>query len=105
MRTIFAGIFFAIFFGASIAAAPEAAANEITFRVQHLDGRHGFIRFFSMDRPVQWPAPGRGYPLQDYKIHEYRLSCNTNEKICYGAWVQGSKGNQYWGAGIQGNNY
>jgi len=110
MRTMramgfFAGIFFAIFSVASIAVATDAAAETITFRVQHLDGRVGHIRFFSMDRQVQWPAPGQGYPLRDYGVHEYRLSCNRNERICYGAWVLGSGGNLYWGAGIHGNNY
>ena len=41
------------------------------------------------------------YVIKDWNEHTYRLSCEHGENICFGAWVEGSALNPYWGAGYR----
>jgi len=73
--------------------------SELTFLVE---SRYAFkmqIEFYSQDRKVAWPGNGQAFNINDYKTHVYKLSCNSGEKICYGAWPTGS-GSKYWGKGF-----
>jgi hypothetical protein len=85
-------------------AAPTGAiADKITFNVQSMAQQKAEIVFYSLDRRVHWPGPGpdRVYPLKDYGVHHFSLSCITNEKICYGAWTVPNR--QFtWGEGPGG---
>ena len=62
------------------------------------------VKFYSQDRNVSWPGRGKVYPIRDYELHSYNLSCQAGEKICYGAWTHpfdNSKASEYiyWGVG------
>ncbi len=57
------------------------------------------LEFYSQDYSRAWPGDGEVYILNDYDVHEYNLSCETGETICYGAWVRGNS-NRYWGVGL-----
>lgn len=83
---------------AAFVAPTSAAANTLTFRVQSMAAQRAQIVFYSQDRRHRWPASGRAYSLNDYDEHSFKLSCITNEKICYGAWT--TSGQQAsWGTG------
>lgn len=59
------------------------------------------VAFFSQDRDHVWPGGGQAYTLDDSKTHEIKLSCRSNEHICYGGWVTGNA-KLYWGRGADG---
>jgi hypothetical protein len=88
----------------AVLAAPTASrAEDMTFQVKSMSQDVVQIAFFSQDRRVRWPAPGRAYGLADYNEHDYKLGCINGEKVCYGAWVKGNS-NRYWGVGAEGKH-
>jgi hypothetical protein len=82
---------------ASSIAPTYAVADSMTFRVQSMAENKAQIAFYSQDRHVRWPGPGRAYSLNDYDKHEFSLNCISNEKICYGAWTSNDR--ITWGSG------
>jgi hypothetical protein len=79
----------------------KSMADNLTFRVQSMAQQRAQVVFFSQDRNVRWPGPGRAYTLSDYDTHSFKLNCLTREKICYGAWT--SPNQQFtWGTGPGG---
>ena len=78
--------------------APPAVADEIKWSVRSNHPNIVQLEFFSQDRDAAWPGGDRAYELKDSQFHDYSLSCQTGEKICFGAWVSGDS-SHYWGAG------
>jgi hypothetical protein len=79
-------------------ATTDAVAENLTFRVQSMASQKAQIVFYSQDRRIRWPGPGRAYSLNDYEEKSFPLSCITNEKICYGAWTTPNQ-KFTWGTG------
>lgn len=59
------------------------------------------LAFYSQDYDRAWPGGNEVYVLSDNAFHQFTLSCDAGETICYGAWVTGDI-NTYWGAGYGG---
>ena len=59
------------------------------------------LEFYSQDRDHVWPGDGDVYVIDDFDTHDYTLTCNKGEKICYGAWVR-NHSDSYWGSGYDG---
>ena len=76
-----------------------SGAGEMTWQVKSVYRHKVQIEFYSQDRKRAWPGGNRAYRLDDYEVHSFSLSCNSGEKICYGAWVVGDTGT-YWGVGM-----
>jgi len=72
--------------------------GDVTFNIECQSQYKIQLAFYSQDRNVAWPGNSRVYAINDYKTHQYKLRCNSGEKICYGAWVVG--GGEYWGSGM-----
>jgi hypothetical protein len=75
-----------------------ASADDLTFRIRSNYEFKVQVAFYSESRNVSWPEPGKAWNLDDFMVHEFKLSCIPGEKICYGAWVTGDA-TQYWGVG------
>lgn len=93
------GALLAVFLLGVMAWPATAAAGEMTWQVKSLYRHQVQIEFYSQDRKRAWPGGNRAYRLDDYEDHSFSLSCNTGEKICYGAWVVGDTGT-HWGVGM-----
>ena len=81
--------------------ATSASAEELTFRLRSNHPNVVDAEFYSQDRTAAWPGNGKVYSIDDSEPHSYKLSCRSGEKICYGAWVRGTR-TTYWGAGYGG---
>ncbi len=81
-------------------AAP-AKAESFLFSVQSEYPYIVHIAFYSDDRNWIWPNGDEVYILDDSQVHDYPLTCQYGEKICYGAWPKGSR-KTYWGVGPEG---
>ncbi len=90
---------------ASLLAAPPfatlASAAELVWRIQSEHPSVVSLEFYSQDRNRVWPGGGEVYVIKDWDTHTYSLTCNDDEKICYGAWVR-NESSTYWGAGSDG---
>ncbi len=99
MRTLRLLIVVAVAAMTSLFAVGSAHADEtFTFRVKSDYQYKVQIAFFSQSRNHVWPGPGRAFSLDDSQTQSFPLSCESGEKICYGAWVTGD-GNLSWGVG------
>lgn len=73
-------------------------AESLNFKMRSYHKNVVQLKFYSQNRPNEWPGNGKVYVLRDYDVHEHRLDCVKGEKICYGAWVEGAS-STYWGSG------
>lgn len=73
-----------------------ASAEELTWRVQSSYPYIVHFKLFSQDRNHVWPDTSRVWVLDDYDVHTLPISCQSGEKICYGAWPAGDT-STYWG--------
>jgi hypothetical protein len=78
--------------------AGPAVADTVTFRIKSNHENKVKVKFYSQDRNHVWPSTTTSYNLDDYAFHNFRLTCQQGEKICYGAWVVGNNAT-YWGVG------
>jgi hypothetical protein len=85
----------------AIAPVSVASAESMTFTVQSNYKYKVQVAFYSQTRKHEWPGNGEAYNLNDSEAHEYPLSCNEGEKVCFGGWVTGN-GKKYWGVGFNG---
>ena len=75
----------------------------IAFQIKNNHANAVSLSFYSQrDKSRTWPTDGKVYILRHSETQNYRLSCDVGETICYGAWVNGSLLNPYWGAGYGG---
>jgi hypothetical protein len=81
---------------------PSAAnADTMTFKLRSFSKYAVDVAFHSQNRRNVWPRPGKAYVLRDYKVTDYRLTCISGERICYGGTVRGDAAH-YWGVGANG---
>lgn len=78
-------------------AATTAQADTLTFKVKSDYDYEVRIAFYSKARNVNWPGGGKSWLIDDYDVTDYKLSCNRNEYICYGAWAVDD--DLHWGVG------
>ncbi|MCB9992991.1 MAG: hypothetical protein H6873_04955 [Hyphomicrobiaceae bacterium] len=81
-----------------------AVAGDVTFYIQSQHPNVVSLEFYSQDRNYVWPGNSQVYLLEDYDTHEFALSCNKGEKICFGAWVR-NRSDLYWGVGPNNAEY
>ena len=89
----------ALSLAAGLAWPATAAAGEMTWQVRSTHPNKVQIEFYSQQRKHAWPGGNRAYNLNDDEVHSFSLNCNSGEKICYGAWVNGNS-KTYWGVGM-----
>ena len=87
-----------VFIGGALVAPPEASAETMNWRVKSNYKYKVQLAFYSQSRSHEWPGGGDAYNLDDSDTHEYKLSCEDGEKICFGGWVTGNA-KRYWGVG------
>lgn len=80
----------------------ELEARSLTIEMQSLDRYRLQLEFYSQNYSRAWPGGGKIFPLGDSQFHTFRLNCQPGEKICYGAWRDGSPNGRYWGSGYNG---
>jgi len=94
-----------LIFAAAMSVAAIAPAAAVAAELQwHIRSEHDYavsLEFYSQDRNHVWPGNGEVYVIRDYDVHDYTLTCNNGEKICYGAWVRNDS-SSYWGSGYDG---
>jgi hypothetical protein len=74
----------------------------VSFRIRSTYPGSVAVQFrSSTDRRRFWPAFNRTYVIRDGNEQAYQLRCEQGETICFGAWVEGSALNRYWGGGYQ----
>ena len=104
MRLILNGVamltaYAAIALATTLLAPAPARAETLTFTVRSNHKNQVDIAFYSQNRKgFKWPADSRAWVLKDSEAHEFKLSCQRGETVCYGAWVRGSDAS-YWGVG------
>jgi hypothetical protein len=60
-----------------------------------------YVKMFSKSRTWVWPSSTTSWPLDDSEEHNFRLTCEVGEKICFGAfWADGRS----WGVGRYGRD-
>ena len=94
-----------LIFAAAMSVAAIAPAAAVAAELQwHVRSEHEYavsLEFYSQDRNHVWPGNDEVYVIRDYDVHDYTLTCNNGEKICYGAWVRNDS-SSYWGSGYDG---
>jgi hypothetical protein len=84
----------------------SACADELEVHVINRSPWEAQIEFKSQNRNHVWPGFGKAYTLDDSAEHTHTLSCQTGERICYGAWTVANgnlTGRHYWGDGHDHN--
>lgn len=76
-------------------------ADRVTFRFNKSYPGTVYVRLYSLDREQIWPASGKAYAIEDYGVQDISVQAKPGERICYGAWVSGSR-DDFWGAGKRG---
>src|ERR1700676_5265246 len=82
-----------------IASMAQAHAANVQFHILNSSPYNIQVRFFSKTRGVTWPGPHSGWNQNDHAVHDYNLSCNPGERICYGAWSMPNLADK-WGVGV-----
>lgn len=94
-----------LIFAAAMSVAAITPAAAVAAELQwHIRSEHEYavsLEFYSQDRNYVWPGNDEVYVIRDYEVHDYTLTCNNGEKICYGAWVRNDS-SSYWGSGYDG---
>jgi hypothetical protein len=90
--------------GFIVCGSAPAQADEMTWTITSKYQYKVQVAFYSRTRSHLWPANGQAWGLDDYAPHQFTLSCNAGEKICYGAWATGDA-TTYWGVGLDGKQY
>lgn len=93
-----------VFLVTLFSASGQGYAANLTFYLQSQHPNVVSLEFYSQDRNHVWPGNDQVYLLDDYDTHEFSLSCNKGEKICYGAWVR-NRSDLYWGVGLDNAEY
>lgn len=83
--------------------SPARPGGTMTWRITDRCPNRESIRyrFFTADASRVWPSGGEyWYTEQTGESYDQGLSCQTGQKVCYGAWQPNS--NISWGAGPNG---
>jgi hypothetical protein len=81
------------------AAATPAPGQEgsVVFQVTNSAKYKMRLRFYSRTRGVIWPTNETSYVLDDSNQHQYAITCQVGEQVCYGAYYE--TGGTSWGKG------
>jgi hypothetical protein len=64
-------------------------SEEYWFKVRSLHPNAVHMKFYSQTRKGhEWPTSKTAWNLPDDEVHALGMTCNKNEKICWGAWVK-----------------
>lgn len=101
MKTLFRNVLGLV---VALAMVPmsQARAETFLFSIQSEYPYIVHLAFYSENRNWEWPGGDQVYVLDDSRVHDYSLNCNSGEKICYGAWPKGTR-QSYWGVGPDAN--
>lgn len=89
--------------GLAVGTSAPAQADEMSWTLTSKYQYKVQVSFYSRSRRHEWPGSGKAWGLDDSASHDFSLSCNAGEKICYGAWVTGDS-SIYWGVGLDGKH-
>lgn len=92
---------FCLFLLTLLAVVPvtlPAAAETMTFQMSSDHENAVEIKMFAQSRRNVWPSSRTVFKLEDYDVHNFKISCQRGERICYGAYVVGDT-DTYWGVG------
>jgi hypothetical protein len=84
-----------------IASLAQAHAEDIKFRILNSSPYDVQVRFYSKSRSASWPGANSAWNQNDHVVHDYNLTCNAGEEICYGAWSMPNHDDK-WGVGDEG---
>jgi hypothetical protein len=84
------------------AGTGSAQSGEATFKLTDKAGFTIIVKFFSQNRNWQWPSATSHWTLGDTGQHEFHLSCQNGEKICYGGSFTADD-KTHWGVGFKGD--
>ena len=77
--------------------AGGAVAN-LTGAFINRSGYNAQLQFSSQDRHWGWPDLNHSYNLYDHAVHNFNLTCQAGERICFGGWYTDGHGG-VWGVG------
>lgn len=100
-KTLFLVVSTILLATAALLPAP-AKADTMEWTITNNRSTWILLEFYSQNYSRAWPGGGEAYVLKDGLPHTYLLNCYPGEKICFGAWVNGSGGRTYWGVGRNG---
>lgn len=87
----------------SFALLTPVFADNLTLKGTNSTATKIMIKLYSQDRKGHvWPSTTSHYPLTPGQTATFKMSCNKNEKICYGAKRENA--HSYWGVGFEGKN-
>lgn len=75
------------------------SAAELTWHFQSEYPYTVDVELYSASRSHVWPGNGKVWILDDYEQYDITITCQSGEKICYGAWSRGNPSSAYWGVG------
>jgi hypothetical protein len=102
LRAVVIALLAIVGMGMGLAPSAETQQNHsLTFKFKSDYKYKVQVAFFAQERKHVWPGNNEAYNLDDSRVHEFRLSCHRNERICYGGWVTGNA-KLFWGRGAQG---
>ena len=75
---------------AALVCTHSAEAADMAFFVKNLRKEGVAVELFSRDRETVLPGNGKVFMIDPNSQKSVPLSCNSGERICYGAWVDGN---------------
>lgn len=79
-----------------------AQADDMVFYMRNQTGADVVVELRSKDRDYLWPGGGSVYLLEGAERKSVTISCNSGEKLCYAAWLNGND-QVTWGVGPDGD--
>lgn len=84
------------------AGAGAAHGGEATFKLTNEAPFNVMVKVFAKARNWQWPSHHTHWDLNDSARHEFRISCQDGEQVCYGG-AYAANDATYWGVGFKGD--
>jgi formylglycine-generating enzyme required for sulfatase activity len=85
-----AWLFVLIAVGLFVFPAPRSEAKTYTFNFRNISASPIEIQLYADGRANVWPAADQVWTVQPGgRVNRMRISCRSQEKICFGAWVVG----------------
>jgi hypothetical protein len=100
MRNLLTAIFSVLLI--ALAGTEPAQSGDATFRLTNNARFSVMVKVFSQSRHWEWPATTRHWTLDDSAEHDFRLSCQDGEKMCYGGSFT-TDDKTHWGVGYKGD--
>jgi len=78
-------------------------AGDATFKLTNKAQYTIILKLFSQSRNWIWPGPTQHFTLDDDAEHDFALSCQNGENICFGGSYNSNDQPRYWGVGFLGD--